>query len=43
MNEEFDFIERIRERVRDGRDLLDLVCGIGDDAAILAQTTGRRA
>ena len=44
MNGEFDFIERIRDRVRNGPGgSPDLVCGIGDDAAIIAQETGRES
>ena len=44
MNGEFDFIERIRDRVRImSGESSDLVCGIGDDAAILTQETGRES
>jgi thiamine-monophosphate kinase len=42
MNGEFDFIKRIRERVAHGAGAgADLRCGIGDDAAIIGQRSGR--
>jgi len=42
MQSEFDFINRIRAQVaRRLRAPKDLVCGIGDDAAIIAESEGR--
>lgn len=42
MNGEFDFIRRIRDRVGIGvESRAELRCGIGDDAAILGQRSGR--
>lgn len=42
MNGEFDFIEYIRDRVVQSRfNPVDLVLGIGDDAAVISETAGR--
>ncbi|HET6890872.1 MAG TPA: thiamine-phosphate kinase, partial [Pyrinomonadaceae bacterium] len=38
---EFEFIERLRAQLRDNRHPSELLRGIGDDAAVISQSSGR--